>query len=78
MGSFGDAMGKLEQYGLVDVIHETVDQGTPFLGICLGLQLLFAGSEECQGLPAWASFREGYLKYRSIPDLRFRIWVGIH
>ena len=49
VGSFGDAMGKLEQYGLVDVIHETVDQGTPFLGICLGLQLLFAGSEECQG-----------------------------
>ena len=34
VGSFGDAMGKLEQYGLVDVIHETVDQGTPFLGIC--------------------------------------------
>lgn len=78
VGSFGDAMGKLEQYGLVDVIHETVDQGTPFLGICLGLQLLFAGSEECQGLPAWASFRERYLRYRSIPDLRFRIWAGIH
>ena len=72
VGSFGDAMGKLEQYGLVDVIHETVDQGTPFLGICLGLQLLFAG------LPAWASFRERYLRYRSIPDLRFRIWAGIH
>ena len=64
VGSFGDAMGKLEQYGLVDVIHETVDQGTPFLGICLGLQLL--------------SFRERYLRYRSIPDLRFRIWAGIH
>ena len=31
-----------------------------------------------RGLPAWASFREGYLRYRSIPDLRFRIWVGIH
>ena len=36
VGSFGDAMGKLEQYGLVDVIHETVDQGTPFLGILPG------------------------------------------
>ena len=78
VGSFGDAMGKLEQYGLVDVIHETVDQGTPFLGICLGLQLLLAAVEECQGLPAWASFRERYLRYRSIPDLRFRIWAGIH
>ena len=50
VGSFGDAMGKLEQYGLVDVIHETVDQGTPFLGICLGLQLLFEGSDESQGV----------------------------
>ena len=49
VGSFGDAMGKLKQYDLVDVICETVDQGTPFLGICLGLQLLFAGSEESQG-----------------------------
>ena len=50
VGSFGDAMGKLEQYGLVDVIHETVDQGTPFLGICLGLQLLFESSEESPGV----------------------------
>ncbi|WP_138311755.1 MULTISPECIES: imidazole glycerol phosphate synthase subunit HisH [unclassified Clostridium] len=49
VGSFGDAMGKLEQYGLSDVIRETVDQGTPFLGICLGLQLLFAGSDESPG-----------------------------
>ena len=39
VGSFGDAMGKLRQYGLVDVIHRVTDQGTPFLGICLGLQL---------------------------------------
>ena len=49
VGSFGDAVGKLEQYGLSDVIRETVDQGTPFLGICLGLQLLFAGSDESPG-----------------------------
>ena len=39
VGSFGDAMGKLKQYDLVDVICETVDQGTPFLGICLGMQM---------------------------------------
>ncbi len=46
VGSFGDAMGKLRQYGLCDVIHEVVDKGTPFLGICLGLQLLFERSDE--------------------------------
>ena len=39
VGSFGDAMGKLRQYGLVEVIEEVVRRGTPFLGICLGLQL---------------------------------------
>ena len=50
VGSFGDAMGKLEQYGLVDVIHEIVRKGTPLLGICLGLQLLFESSEESSGV----------------------------
>ena len=50
VGSFGDAMGKLEQYRLVDVIHEIVRKGTPLLGICLGLQLLFESSEESPGV----------------------------
>ena len=50
VGSFGDAMGKLCTYGLTDVIHEAVAAGTPFLGICLGLQLLFEGSEESPGV----------------------------
>ena len=50
VGSFGDAMGKLRQYGLVDVIHRVTDQGTPFLGICLGLQLLFEKSDESEGV----------------------------
>lgn len=46
VGAFGDAMEKLHRYGLVPVIRQVVEQGTPFLGICLGLQLLFEGSEE--------------------------------
>ncbi len=46
VGSFGDAMNNLGNYGLVDVIHEAVDAGKPFLGICLGLQLLFERSDE--------------------------------
>lgn len=50
VGSFGDAMGRLHQYGLVDVIHQVVEKGTPFLGICLGLQLLFESSEESEGV----------------------------
>ena len=50
VGAFGDAMEKLHQYGLVDVIHEVVDRQIPFLGICLGLQLMFESSEETPGV----------------------------
>ena len=50
VGAFGDAMGKLQSYGLEEVIKEVVSQGTPFLGICLGLQLLFEDSDETPGV----------------------------
>ena len=50
VGSFGDAMGRLNEYGLVNTIHEVVDSGKPFLGICLGLQLLFRRSDESDGV----------------------------
>lgn len=46
VGAFGDAMDKLRAYGLIEVIRECVRREVPFLGICLGLQLLFDGSEE--------------------------------
>lgn len=50
VGAFGDAMEKLHKYHLTEVIREVVDKGTPFLGICLGLQLLFESSEESEGV----------------------------
>lgn len=50
VGSFGDAMQKLKDYNLVEVIKEVVARKTPFLGICLGLQLLFDESEETPGV----------------------------
>lgn len=46
VGAFGDAMEKLHRYGLVAVIREAVEKRIPFLGICLGLQLMFESSEE--------------------------------
>lgn len=51
VGAFKDAMEKLEKYHLVDVIKAVAEKGTPFLGICLGLQLLFESSEEGPGVP---------------------------
>ena len=50
VGAFGDAMNQLKKYELDKVIHEVADSGIPFLGICLGLQLLFDGSDESSGV----------------------------
>ena len=50
VGAFGDAMEKLRTYGLVQVIKQCVSENKPFLGICLGLQLLFESSEESPGV----------------------------
>lgn len=65
VGSFGDAMARLNQYGLIDVIHQVADKGTPFLGICLGLQLMFERSDESEGVEGL-----GLLKgeIRKLPD----------
>ena len=50
VGSFGQAMENLHRYNLVPVIKGMVKNNTPFLGICLGLQLLFESSEETPGV----------------------------
>ncbi len=46
VGSFGDTMHTMNKYGLSDTVIKFNKSGKPFLGICLGLQLLFPGSEE--------------------------------
>lgn len=46
VGAFGDCMANIERYGLVEPIHGAVQSGKPFLGICLGLQVLFSEGEE--------------------------------
>ncbi|HEX9113390.1 MAG TPA: imidazole glycerol phosphate synthase subunit HisH [Nitrospirota bacterium] len=46
VGAFPDCMRNLREYGLIDAVHKSISSGKPFLGICLGLQLLFTESEE--------------------------------
>ena len=46
VGAFKDCMTNLEKLDLIDTVHQSVKSGKPFLGICLGLQLLFNQSEE--------------------------------
>ncbi len=50
VGSFGTAMEQIRRYDLDKVIYEAIEKKLPFLGICLGLQLLFQGSEESGGI----------------------------
>ncbi len=49
VGAFGDAMDRIREFGLEEVIKEVIKRDTPFLGICLGQQLLFDESEESEG-----------------------------
>lgn len=65
VGAFGDAMDNLHRYGLVDVIRRVAAKGTPFLGICLGLQLLFESSEESPGVDGLGICKGSILR---IPD----------
>ena len=62
VGAFGDAMDKLESYGLDTVIREAVDKGKPFLGICLGLQLIFERSDEAPGVKGLSLLKGEILK----------------
>jgi len=63
VGAFGDAMEKLHAYGLTEVIREAVGKEIPFLGICLGLQLLFDSSEEAPGVPGLSILPGRILKF---------------
>ena len=70
VGNFGDAMEKLKAYGLVDVIKEIVQQEKPFLGICLGLQLLFERSEEAPGVEGLGILKGEIVRIPDTPGLK--------
>lgn len=70
VGAFGDAMGKIRQYGLEEVIHEVVRKKTPFLGICLGLQLMFERSDETPGVEGLGILKGEILRIPDCPGLK--------
>lgn len=57
VGAFGDCMKAINEVGLNECIHKVIENGTPFLGICLGLQLLFESSEESPGAEGLEIFK---------------------
>ncbi len=70
VGAFGEAMEKLHSFGLVDTIYKVVEQGTPLLGICLGLQLLFEYSEEKEGCKGLSILKGGIKRIPDAPGLK--------
>ncbi|HJA12328.1 MAG TPA: imidazole glycerol phosphate synthase subunit HisH [Candidatus Mediterraneibacter merdipullorum] len=80
VGAFGDAMAMLEKTGLDDVIRKTVERGVPFLGICLGLQLLFERSEEAPGVPGLGILKGEILRIPEKPDRKIPHmgWNSLH
>ncbi len=74
VGAFGMAMEQLHERNLTNVIHAVVEKGTPFLGVCLGMQLLFDGSDESPGVEG-LSFLHGEItkipqgEYVKIPHM---------
>ena len=62
VGAFGDAMGQVRARGLEEPIRQFVSSGKPFLGICLGLQILFEESEESPGVKGLGLLRGKVLR----------------
>ena len=69
VGAFGDCMKNLNERGLAPVIHEVIAAGKPFLGICVGLQMLFEGSEEDPGVAGLGIFK-GMVRKIAAPGLK--------
>ena len=70
VGSFGDAMDSMTQKGLVETVKQNALSGKPFLGICLGLQLLFEESEESPGVKGLGIFKGKIKKFSSDMGLK--------
>lgn len=77
VGSFGDAMNSLTARGFVAPIREFVRTGKPFLGICLGLQLLFGSSEESPGVEGLGILKGKSCGFPMRRDSKFLILAGI-
>ena len=70
VGSFGESMANLHRFGLVSVIQDMIKEGKPFLGICLGLHLLFESSEESPGVDGLGILKGKIKKIPPAPGLK--------
>lgn len=79
VGAFGDCMKNLRERDLAPVIHEVIAAGKPFLGICVGLQMLFEGSDEDPGAVGLGIFK-GMVRKIVAPGLKIPHmgWNNLH
>ena len=70
VGSFGDCMAQLEQRGLANLIRSWVSAGRPYLGICLGYQILFDSSDESPGVAGLGLFRGKVKRFGDVPGVK--------
>ena len=73
VGAFGDCMKNLEEFGLVDPIKSFINTGEPFLGICLGLQLLFEESEESPGVNGLGILKGKVVRFPRLDEDRLKV-----
>ncbi len=80
VGAFGDAMENLQNFQLTEVIRQIIEKETPFLGICLGMQLLFETSEEAPGVPGLGILEGEILKIPPADGLKIPHmgWNSLH
>ena len=81
VGAFGDCVKNLNEYGLVSPIKDFIDSGKPFLGICLGLQVLFEESEESPGAKGLGIFKGRVIRFPDFKEEGLKVphmgWNGI-
>lgn len=70
VGAFGDAMDKIKKYNMQNVIYDVVGANKPFLGICLGMQLLFESSDESKGTAGLGVLKGEILRIPEQPGLK--------
>lgn len=70
VGAFGDAMAKLKEYNLVNTIYDVADSKKPFLGICLGLQLMFESSDESKGVAGLGLLKGEVIRIPDEPGIK--------
>jgi glutamine amidotransferase len=69
VGAFGKAAEHLEAHGLVEPLRQAISDGKPFLGICLGMQLLFEASEEAPGVKGLGLFKGNVKRFEDVPKV---------